>query len=271
MLRELGEIDPPVHMTTTLDVEYGAYDKHPDSFSGDVDLEADEGTTSHWRLNKEVCFLRNKLKQWKASSAKRDLRSSSATPSAESITIQQPERPASSGISSSRRYTPLVELGRPQSKYAGDEESRGEGLRRPRSAPPSVNQVYLSRRRATMPSSSGVKCKSIQKNTSHEHSVGIRRKSATPRLTDRYTPGLLEVMEDTAVNAIGAELAPSDELQGDCEDWDDRAMTDVDEPEMANEVTQLLMGQKQPKIPTISGITTPVAQPTRGQGHPPTQ
>ncbi|KAJ4935417.1 hypothetical protein JOQ06_016950 [Pogonophryne albipinna] len=125
-----------------------------------------------------------------------------------------------------------------------------------------------------MPSSSGVKCKSKQKNTSHEHGVisktardeghggvGIRRKSATPRLTGRYTPGLLEVMEDTAVNAIGAELAPSDELQGDCEDWDDRAMTDVDEPEMAIEVTELLMGQKQPKIPTISGITTPVTQP----------
>ncbi|KAJ4935419.1 hypothetical protein JOQ06_016952 [Pogonophryne albipinna] len=125
-----------------------------------------------------------------------------------------------------------------------------------------------------MPSSSGVKCKSKQKNTSHEHGVisktardeghdgvGIRRKSATPRLTGRYTPGLLEVMEDTAVNAIGAELAPSDELQGDCEDWDDRAMTDVDEPEMAIEVTELLMGQKQPKIPTISGIRTPVTQP----------
>ncbi|KAI4791011.1 hypothetical protein KUCAC02_034261 [Chaenocephalus aceratus] len=111
-----------------------------------------------------------------------------------------------------------------------------------------------------MPSSSGVKCKSKQKNTSHEHGVisktgrdeghggvGTRRKSATPR----------------------AELAPSDELHGDFEDSDDRAMADVDEPEMAIEVTELLMGQKQPKIPTISGITTPVTHPS--QGHPPTQ
>ncbi|KAK5909110.1 hypothetical protein CesoFtcFv8_003071 [Champsocephalus esox] len=156
MLRELREIDPPVHMTTTLDVEYGAYDEHPDSFSGEVDLEADEGTTNRLlrlenvalaaqkeALNKEVCFLRNKLKQRKASSAKRDLRSSSATPPAESITIHQPERPASSGIRSSSRYTPLVELGRPQSKYAGDEESRGEGLRRPMSAPPQCKPSRL--------------------------------------------------------------------------------------------------------------------------------
>ncbi|KAI4791911.1 hypothetical protein KUCAC02_033728 [Chaenocephalus aceratus] len=77
MLRELREIDPPVHMTMTLDVEYGAYD--PDSSSGEVDLEAEEGTTTRLlrlenvalaaqkeALNKEVCFLRNKLKQWKA-------------------------------------------------------------------------------------------------------------------------------------------------------------------------------------------------------------
>ncbi|KAJ4918786.1 hypothetical protein JOQ06_000072 [Pogonophryne albipinna] len=265
MLRELREMDPPVHMITTLDVEYGAHDEHPDSFSGEVDLEADEGTTNRLlrlenvtekeALHKEVCFLRKKLKQLKASSAKRDLRSL-ATPPAESFTIQQPQRPASSGIRSSGRYTPLVELGRPQSKDAGDEESRGEGLRRPMSAPSSVNQLDLSRRRATMPSSSRVKCKSKKKHTSHEHGaisktardegqggVGTRRKSATPRLTGRSnpvatgrsTPGLLEAMEETAVNAIGAKVAPSDELQGDCEDRDDRAMADLDEPEMAIE------------------------------------
>ncbi|KAK5933008.1 hypothetical protein CgunFtcFv8_004667 [Champsocephalus gunnari] len=140
VLRELREIDPPVHMTTTLDVEFGA------PFSGGVDFESDEGTTNRLlrlenvalaaqkeALNKEVCLLRNKLKQLKASSAKRALRSSSATPPAESIMIQQPERPASSG-----RYTPLVEFGRSQSKYVGDEESRGKGLRRPMSAPPPV-------------------------------------------------------------------------------------------------------------------------------------
>ncbi|XP_010793018.1 uncharacterized protein, partial [Notothenia coriiceps] len=273
MLRELREADPPVHMITTLDVEYGADDEHPDSFSGEVDLEADERTTIRLlglenvaqkeALNKEVCFVKKKLKHFKASSAKRDIRCS--------------------GIRSSGRYTPLVELGRPQSKDAGDEESRGEGLRRPMSAPPSVNQLDLSRRRATMPSSSRVKCKSKKKHTSHEHGaisktardkgqggVGTRRKSATPRptgrsnpaATGRYTPGLLEAMEDTSVNAIGAKVAPSDELQGDCEDSDDQAMADVDEPEMAIEVTELLMGQKQPSIPTFSGIMAPVTQPT---------
>ncbi|KAK5920103.1 hypothetical protein CgunFtcFv8_023943 [Champsocephalus gunnari] len=89
-LRELWQINPPVHMTTTLDVEYGAYDEHPDSFYGEIDLDSDEGTTHRLlrlenvalkaqkeALNKEVYFLRNKLKQLKASSAKRDLRSSS--------------------------------------------------------------------------------------------------------------------------------------------------------------------------------------------------
>ncbi|KAK5920102.1 hypothetical protein CgunFtcFv8_023942 [Champsocephalus gunnari] len=43
-----------------------------------------------------------------------------------------------------------------------------------------------------------------------------------------------------------------------------RTMTNVDEPEMAIEVTEVLMGQKQPTIPIISGITTPVTQPTSG-------
>ncbi|XP_033933792.1 uncharacterized protein [Pseudochaenichthys georgianus] len=266
MLRELREMDPPVHMITALDVEYGAHDEHPDSGAGEVDFKADEGTTNgplrledltqKEALHKELCFLRKKLKQSKASSAKRDLLSSPATPPAESITIQQPESPASSGIRSP---------GRTQSKDAGDEESRGEGLRTPMAAPSSVNQLDLSRRRATMPSSSRVKCKSKKKHTSPEHGaisktardegqggVGPRRNSATLRPTGRYTPGLLEAMEETAVNAIGAEVAPSDELQGDCEDSDDR-----DEPEMAIEVTELLAGQKQP------GITAPVTQPVR--------
>ncbi|KAI4795676.1 hypothetical protein KUCAC02_029718 [Chaenocephalus aceratus] len=276
MLRELREMDPPVHMITALDVEYGAHDEHPDSGAGEVDFKAEEGTTNRplrlenvtqkKALHKEVCFLRKKLKQWKASSAKRALLSSPATPPAESITIQQPESPASSGIRSPGRCTPLVELGGTQSEDAGDEESRGEGLRTPMSAS-SVNQLDLSRRRATMPSSSRVKCKSKKKHTSHEHGaiskaardegqggVGPRRNSATPRPTGRYTPGLLEAMEETAVNAIGAEVAPSDELQGDCED--------SDEPEMAIEVTELLAGQKQP------GIMAPVTQPRQDQ--PPT-
>ncbi|KAK5917628.1 hypothetical protein CgunFtcFv8_002459 [Champsocephalus gunnari] len=266
MLRELREMDPPVHMITALDVEYGARDEHPDSGAGEVDFKAEEGTTNgplrlenltqKEALHKELCFLRKKLKQWKSSSAKRALLSSPATPPAESITTQQPERPASSGLRSPGRYAPSVELGGTQSKDAGDEESRGEGLRRPMAAPSSVNQPDLSRRRATMPSSSRVKCKSKKKHTSHEHGaiskaardegqggVGPRRKSA-----GRYTPGLLEAMEETAVNAIGAEVAPSDELQGDCED--------SDEPEMAIEVPELLVGQKQP------GIMAPVTQPT---------
>ena len=182
LLKELREIDPPVQMITTLDVEDGAHDEHPDSFSGEVGLEADEHILLRLgnvalvaqtdALNKEVFFLRNKLKQWKASSAKRDLRSSLESPPAERITFQQPERPASSGRRASvatGRHTPLVEFGRPKSKDADDEESRGEGLRRPMSAPPSVNQIDFSeasRRRATMPSSSGVKCTSKQKHTS---------------------------------------------------------------------------------------------------------
>ncbi|KAI4800626.1 hypothetical protein KUCAC02_009553 [Chaenocephalus aceratus] len=113
------------------------------------------------------------------------------------------------------------------------------------SAPPSVNQVDLSRPRATMPSSSGVKCKYKQKNTSHEHG------SKTGR--------------DEGRGGVGTRHR--DELHGDCEDCedsDDRTMTNVDEPEMAIEVTEVLMGQKQPTIPIISGITTPVTQPTSG-------
>ncbi|KAL3062135.1 hypothetical protein OYC64_010110 [Pagothenia borchgrevinki] len=149
MLKELREIDLPVQMITTLDVEDGAHDEHPDSFSGEVGLEADEHRLLRLgnvalvaqtdALNKEVFFLRNKLKPWKASSAKRDLRSSLESPPAERITFQQPERPASSGRRASvatGRHTPLVEFGRPQSKDADDEESRGEGLRRPMPAPP---------------------------------------------------------------------------------------------------------------------------------------
>ncbi|KAI9520646.1 hypothetical protein NQZ68_015186 [Dissostichus eleginoides] len=121
-----------------------------------------------------------------------------------------------------------------------------------------------------MPSSSGVKCKSKQKHTSQEHGavskrardegqggVGTRWRSATPSLTGRsnpvatgrYTPGLLEAMEDTAVNAIGAKVATSDERQGDredLEDREDRAMADLDEPEMAMEVTELLMWSGSP-------------------------
>ncbi|KAJ4925113.1 hypothetical protein JOQ06_017850 [Pogonophryne albipinna] len=181
------------------------------------------------------------------------------------------------------------------------------------SAPPSVNQLEsseASRRRATIPSSSGVKCTSKQNHTSQEHGafskrardegqggVGTRRISATPSptgrsypvATDRYTPGLLEAMEDTAVNAMGTKMAHSDERQGDredSEDREDRAMAELDEPGMAMEVTELLMGQElydgcgehfdrgnipthswlgsgalqptQPNFPTFSGITSPV-------------
>ncbi|KAL3066177.1 hypothetical protein OYC64_016177 [Pagothenia borchgrevinki] len=95
--------------------------------------------------------------------------------------------------------------------------------------PPSVNILEsseASRRRDTEPSTSGVKCKKKRKHTSQEHGVvsktardegqgrvGTRRISATPRPTSRsspvatcrYTPGLLEAMKDTAVNATGGQ------------------------------------------------------------------
>ena len=57
-------------------------------------------------------------------------------------------------------------------------------------------------------------------------------------------------MKDTAVNATGAKVAHNDGRQGDreeSEDRDDRAMADMDEPEMADEVTEFLMGH------TLSG------------------
>ncbi|KAI4806953.1 hypothetical protein KUCAC02_017743, partial [Chaenocephalus aceratus] len=82
-----------------------------------------------------------KLKQWKASSAKRDLCSLLESPPAEIITVQQPERPASSGrrasVATGRYTTPLVEFCWPQSRDAGDEDS----TMRYTTLPPSMEAV----------------------------------------------------------------------------------------------------------------------------------
>ena len=238
LLRELREVDPPTQMITTLDVDYAANVEHPDCFPGEVDLEVDEHrqlrlanvalVAQNDSLEKEVHTLRRKMKQWKAASVKKDLRKSLESPPAEIIPLQQPETSASSGKRASvntgkRTPTPLVESSERQSRDAGDEDSRGERLRRPMSAPPSVNILESSEaswRRDTKPSTSGVKCKKKRKHTSQEHGVvsktardegqgrvGTRRISATPRPTSRsspvatcrYTPGLLEAMKDTAV------------------------------------------------------------------------